>query len=61
MAERIFTITEPELITESQIEALCAELHALGLKRAQGSSWAVDTAEWRAARLIRILILGKRL
>lgn len=49
-------LTEPETMTESEIEDLCSELQELGRTRARGSSHAVDLAEYRAVKLIRCLL-----
>ena len=53
----IHVLQEAETITDEQLQELCEELQELGRTRCHGNSNSVDTAEWKAARIIRALII----
>ena len=56
MSEYILYLKEPEVMTYTEIEALCHQLHQLALDRARGSSATVDMPEFKAAMVIRAFL-----
>jgi hypothetical protein len=56
MGKPFLILVPAETISYEDIDKLCAELYELARTRAHGNSSAVDLAEWRAAKIIQMLI-----